>query len=75
MKITTAGDAIDACGGTQAVADMFGIGYGVVWMWRQRGLPPDTYKEMHDLLSRRHCQAPARLWRQRLARGNGKARK
>jgi hypothetical protein len=63
-----AAEVIDVLGGTQEVADMFGVGYGAAWNWRVRGLPSDTYAAMYRKLRRRGYGAPARLWQQRESR-------
>ena len=65
--LKTASDVIDALGGTQEVAGMFGLAYGVVWNWRDRGLPSDTYAAMHKKLARLRLSAPDELWKQREA--------
>jgi len=66
--LKTAAEVIDALGGTQAVADMFRIGYGAAWNWRIRGLPADTYAAMQRELNHRGYMAPAVLWSQRESR-------
>jgi hypothetical protein len=61
--LETAADVIDSLGGTQAVADLFGVGYGCVWNWRVRGLPSDTYAVMRRKLKRKRVSD--KLWAQR----------
>jgi hypothetical protein len=64
-KLKRPDQVIDALGGTQAVADLFGLRYGVVWNWRIRGLPADTYAVMQRALAQEHLTAPDGLWSQR----------
>ena len=66
-KLRSAAEVIDALGGTGAVADLFGLAYGVVWNWRTRGLPTDTYAVMQRKLERACLTAPDRLWSMREA--------
>ena len=67
-KLKTPAAVIDVLGGTQAVADLFGLAYGVVWNWRERGLPSDTYAAMQAELERHALTAPPALWKQRPAK-------
>ena len=64
-EIKTADEAIDACGGSTAVAHYFGVDVRVVSNWRTRGLPPETYVAFSKLLIAKDKSAPASLWRQR----------
>jgi hypothetical protein len=64
-KLDTATEVIDALGGTQAVADAFRLSYRVVWNWRVRGLPSDTYAVMQNALAKRRLAASDALWQQR----------
>ena len=64
-KLRTAAEVIDALGGTQAVADIFGLNYGVVWNWRGRGLPADTYAVMQRELAGIDCIGADHIWNQR----------
>ena len=80
--------AIDALGGSTAVAHLFGLDERVVSNWRRRGLPPDTYAAMAPILAELERDAPAVMWKQRMvlrkrvvrpprpkpANGNGKKR-
>jgi len=76
--------AIDALGGSTAVAQLFGLDERVVSNWRRRGLPPDTYYGMAPLLAELGREAPAVMFRQKMVlqkrvprpprpQGNGKA--
>ena len=78
--------AIDALGGSSAVAELLGIDERVVSNWPARGLPPDTYAALAPLLIKAGREAPPIMWRQRMAlhkkvvrpprprpNGNGKA--
>ena len=67
-QLHSAAQVIDALGGTQAVADMFGLGYRAAWNWRIRGLPSDTYAAMSAELKRRGFFASPALWSQRESR-------
>jgi hypothetical protein len=58
--------AIDALGGTLAVAKMFGTTEQVVCNWRTRGLPPDTFDAMRPLVLKKVGSAPPLMWRQRM---------
>jgi hypothetical protein len=62
--LTTAGDVIDALGGTGATASLLGIRWPqVVANWRVRGrLPPDRYLVMLAELRARGKTAPPSLW-------------
>jgi len=66
--IKTADEAIDALGGTAAVAEIYGVDVRVVSNWRKRGLPPDTYLTFHQALIEKGRSAPPKLWRQRSAK-------
>lgn len=66
-ELETSSDVIEALGGTQKVADMFGVEYGAAWNWRVRGLPSDTYAAMHEKLRRKGLSASPALWKQREA--------
>lgn len=64
-QINTASEAIEALGGTKAVAELFGFEYRVVQNWHARGLPAHTFWTFKRLLSEKGMFAPASLWRQR----------
>ena len=49
----TANAAINALGGTYAVAALFDEDARVISNWRKRGLPPDTYEVLAPLLRKR----------------------
>jgi len=61
-----ANTAIDALGGTLAVAVLFGETEQVVCNWRRRGLPPDTFYAMAPMLRRRGFDASPIMFRQRM---------
>ena len=61
-----ANTAIDALGGTLAVAELFGLSEQVVSNWRSRGLPPDTFDAMRPLVRKKVGSAPPMMWRQRM---------
>ena len=63
--INTADEAIDAAGGSTAVARFFDVDVRVVSNWRKRGLPPDTFAGFRELLSAKGFDVPPSLWRQR----------
>ena len=58
--------AIDALGGSTAVAHLFGLDERVVSNWRRRGLPPDTYAAMAPLLTKAGREAPPVMFNQRM---------
>jgi len=58
--------AIDALGGTLAVAELFGLTEQVVCNWRKRGLPPDTFDALPRLLRRKGIDAPGIMFRQKM---------
>jgi hypothetical protein len=58
--------AIDALGGSSAVAELLGIDERVVSNWPARGLPPDTYDALAPLVRKKGIDAPAVMWRQRM---------
>jgi len=68
MIIATATEAINALGGTNKVAAIFGISYRVVSNWHTRGLPPDTYYEMAPRLTAQGCKFSPLLFAQKLGR-------
>ena len=53
QHIHTATEAINALGGTYAVAALFDEDARVISNWRKRGLPADTYHVMAPLLRER----------------------
>lgn len=54
---------IAALGGPHVVARRLGLkDPRVVWNWRHRGFPPDSYWAMAQLLQARRMQAPPELW-------------
>ena len=59
-----ANTAIDALGGTLAVAEMFGFTEQRVSNWRRRGLPPETIDALRPLLKRKGFDTPGIMWRQ-----------
>ena len=61
-----ANTAIDAMGGTLAVAELFGLSEQVVSNWRSRGLPPDTFAAMAPILRRRGFDPSPIMFRQRM---------
>lgn len=61
-----ANTAIDALGGTLAVAELFGLTEQVVSNWRTRGLPPDTFDALGPILRRKGISAPGIMFRQRM---------
>ena len=60
-----ANTAIDALGGTLAVAELFGLSEQVVSNWRVRGLPPDTFAAMAPILRRKGYDASPIMFRQK----------
>jgi hypothetical protein len=68
MIVATATEAINALGGTNHVADIFGISYRVVSNWHTRGLPPDTYYVMAPRLTALGCTFSPLLFAQKLGR-------
>ena len=65
MIVATATEAINALGGTNKVAAIFGISYRVVSNWHSRGLPPDTYYVMAPRLTARGCTFSPLLFAQK----------
>ena len=63
--LLTAEGVIDALGGPYAVGRLFGVDGRVVWNWKTRGLPADTYVALSMLLKKRGIDAPPSLWGQR----------
>ncbi len=61
----TAETVIDALGGPYAVGRLFNIDGRVVWNWKGRGLPADTYVALSGLLKKQGIHAPPSLWGQR----------
>ena len=59
-----ANTAIEALGGTLAVAELFGFTEQRVSNWRKRGLPPDTYDALRPLVLKKVGSAPPLMWRQ-----------
>jgi hypothetical protein len=64
-EINSADDAVEALGGTTAVAKFFGVDLRVVSNWRERGLPPNTYVAFREALQKKGYDASPSLWRQR----------
>ena len=58
--------AIDALGGSSAVAELLGIDERVVSNWPKRGLPPTTYDALPPLLRKLKIDTPPLMWRQRM---------
>jgi len=65
QTIETASDAIDALGGTGAVAKLLQTTYGAVYQWRTRGLPRDTYIVLQHALTAKGLKVSPALWRLR----------
>jgi hypothetical protein len=65
MHIASATEAINILGGTNRVADLFGISYRVVSNWHTRGLPPDTYAVMAPALTAEGCTFSPLLFAQK----------
>jgi hypothetical protein len=61
-----ADQAIDALGGTMAVADLFKLDQRVVSNWRIRGFPPDTYAAIAPMLAARGRAVPPQFFGQRV---------
>jgi hypothetical protein len=67
QRIRTATEAINALGGTYAVAALFNEDARVISNWRRRGLPPNTYEALAPLLRKRGLRfAVDELFGQRL---------
>lgn len=58
--------AIDALGGTCAVADVFGVDARVVSNWRIRGLPAARYAVLAPMLINLGWEAPPAMFGQRV---------
>ena len=58
--------AIDALGGSTAVAELFGFDERVVSNWRRRGLPPHTHDALPPLLRELGIDTPPLMWRQHM---------
>ena len=56
--------AIDALGGSTAVAHLFGLDERVVSNWKRRGLPPHAFHGMAPLLIELGRDAPPVMWKQ-----------
>jgi hypothetical protein len=56
---------INALGGNNAVAALFGLDVRVVLNWRSRGMPSDTYAALAPLLTARGLHFPLALFGQR----------
>ena len=74
MNIATATEAINALGGTNKVAKLFGLSYRVVSNWHTRGLPPDTYAVMAPRLTARGCTFSPLLFAQKEGRNRARRR-
>lgn len=61
-----ANKAIDALGGSTAVADIFGVDCRVVSNWRKRGLPAARYAVLAPMLTNLGFEAPPAMFRQEL---------
>lgn len=73
-QIHTAAEAINALGGTYAIAKLFNLDPRVISNWRVRGLPPDTYHVMAPLLAKGGLSFdPDKLFGQRIADDDAKA--
>ena len=65
-RCKTAAELIDALGGVGHLARRFDVDYGVVWNWKVRGFPPDTFHAFHhQLMPEWDISAPPSLWGQR----------
>lgn len=63
-QVKTAVEAISVLGGPTAVARMLGIKNSrVVWNWRVRGLPPESFVALQAALKSKGFSAPTSLWR------------
>ena len=72
-QIHTAAEAINALGGTYALAKLFGLDPRVISNWRTRGLPPDTYHTLAPLLEQRGLDFAAdKLFGQRIVGDDAK---
>ena len=56
--------AIDALGGSTAVAHLFGLDERVVSNWKRRGLPPHTHHGLPPLLRELKIDAPPDMFGQ-----------
>jgi len=75
MIIASATEAINVLGGTNKVADLFGISYRVVSNWHTRGLPPDTYAVMAPALTAKGCTFSPLLFAQKEGRSRFRRRR
>jgi hypothetical protein len=62
--ITSAEEAIDALGGANFVAELFGIGPNAVRNWYRRGFPPEAYALLAPRLRQAGCEFSDKLFRQ-----------
>jgi hypothetical protein len=77
MELKTARQVIDALGGPYVVAKLFAdnMDVRVVFNWRRRRLPPDTYAVLSQALTMRRIDVDPAVFGQRRAVWDLQARK